>query len=171
MMELFTVDRSGGLYEGMVCELVGDSEIKHADIAAHVKEMYPDGLSFHGLGYLLGTYRDSPVVDVELEMFFDLVRRLRYPDAPSRYQCIFAVDSLDAAMRMAEKLNAQAPRVFKLQSEKAIRVDMRLLRSDNLPLAKYYLADLYWAGKTPADGAPIWEWLVPCPVVIGTRVA
>lgn len=170
-MEFFTVDRAGKLFEGMVCELVDDAHIPNAELASHVKEMYPGGLSHHGLGYLLGINIDAPASDVDLEMLFDLVRRLRYPAAPSRYQCIFAVDSLDAAMRMAEKLNAQTPRVFKLQSEKAIQVDMRLLNSNNSPLAKYYLADLYWAGKTPADGAPMWEWLVPCPVVIGERVA
>lgn len=170
-MEFYTVDRAGKLFEGMVCELVDDAHIPNAELASHVKEMYPSGLSHHGLGYLLGTYRDAPVGDVELEMLFDLVRRLRYPEAPSRYQCIFAVESLDAAMKMAEKLKANTPRVFKLQSDNAFRADMRLLNSDNSPLGKYYLADLYWAGKTPADGTPTWEWLVPCPVVIGERVA
>lgn len=169
-MELFTVDRSGQLFEGLVCELSEHADIEPAELAALVKDICPGGVSYHGEHYLVRNNGLASALDAELEMLFDLVRRIRYPNAPSRYQCIFAVDSMDAVTIMAKKINAKIPRVFKLECENAYRVDMRLLNSNNSPLGKYYLADMYWSGNTLASGEPEWEWLVPCPVMIGEQV-
>ena len=47
---------------------------------------------------------------------------------------------------------------------------MRLLKHGVSALAKYHLASLYWSGQPLPEGTPIWEWLVPCPVVIGKQV-
>lgn len=169
-MELFTVDRSGRLCEGMVFELTERKYGFPSEIDERVKELCPHGVSFHGDRYLLRGKDYTNPAEADLELLFDLVRRIHYPEAPSRYHSMFAVDSLEAALEMATKMNVTNPRVFRLESDRAFRADMRLLNHSGTALGKYHLASLYWSGKPLPKGTPTWEWLVPCPVVIGKQV-
>ncbi len=170
-MELFTVDRAGTLDEGLVCELVEYQDIQPPEIEARSRAICPGGVALHGELYLLKNQRCTSVIDADLEMLFDLVRRANHKDRPSRYQCLYAVNTLGAAVEMAAFLGIQSPRIFQLQSETAFRADMRLLHSGFSALVKYHFAELYWDGLPMPEGRPMWEWLVPCPVVIGKRIA
>ena len=168
-MDLFTVDRSGLLSEGHVCVLIEYDDIAPPEINALVRELYPRGVSFHGEAYLLRNGIATNITDANTEMIFEWVRRADFPDRPSRYQSLYAVDNLDAAHTFMNMFGTGDSPVFRLASESAFRADMRLLNANSSALVKSYFASLYWQGLPFPQDEPQWEWLVPCPVVIGER--
>lgn len=169
-MDLFTVDRSGLLSKGHVCALTEYADVAPPEINALVRELCPGGVSFHGEAYLLKNDRSTNITDANTEIIFEWVRRANFPDRPSRYQSLYAVDNLNAAQTFMNMVGAADSPVFRLVSERAFRADMRLLIANNSAVVKSYFASLYWQGLPFPQGEPQWEWLVPCPVVIGERI-
>ncbi len=170
-MELFTVDRRSTLRKGLVCELVEHADITPEDIQKLVAELCPGGVSAHGELYLLRTNSTTNVTDANTEVLFELVRQAKYPHLPSRYQSIFAVDSLDAAQSFKEYTGSNEAPVFQLSADDAFRADMRLLDARMSALVKVMFANRYWQGLPHPEQEPFWEWLVPCPAIIGSRMA
>lgn len=169
-MELYTVDRAGSLATGMECSLVEHDDIAPPEIARLVREYCPGGVSRHGDLYLVTTPQDTTVTDANTEMLFELVRRCKYPDKPSRYQSLFAVGNLETASTFIARYGAHNHRVFRIDPAVAFRADMRLLDARMSVAVKAHFAELYWQGLPHPDPEPFWEWLVPCPVVIGEQV-
>ncbi|WP_431196925.1 hypothetical protein [Pseudomonas entomophila] len=102
---------------------------------------------------------------------FEWVRRARFPNRPSRYQSIYAVDNLDSAVRFMSDYGSAGHAIYELSSPDAFRGDMRLITAPKqTPIVSSYFAELYWQGLPWHEGEPIWEWIVPCPVTIGRRV-
>lgn len=171
-MELFTIDRISGLSPGMTCSLIEYKDIKPVEVSELISELCPGGVSRHGKIYLVENTQTSTFSDANTEMLFEWVRRAKFPDRPSRYQCIFAVDSLSAAnIFMREVGVVEAPVYRVIPNLEPFRADMRLLDARMSAAVKMYFANLYWQGLPhPADHS-FWEWLVPCPASIGERIS
>ena len=146
----------------------GDNWFGAADIAAHVKALYPDGLSLHGWEYM--TWRLFPFTEPNsrltftpneraIELMFDYVRRASFPELPSRFQSYFGWESLDDARAFA----AQSGRpVYRIEADRTVRVDMQWLNlSEQNAIASYH-AHKYWSGA--ATTQPKWEILMLPPV-------
>jgi len=169
-LELYTVDRQSRLIEGITCSLVEHDDISPTEVAELIRELCPGGVSQHGDSYLVTAPQLTTVTDANTEILFEWVRRAKYPEKPSRYQCIFAVESLSAAEIFKQQYQGIDSPVYKVRSENAFRADMRLLDSRMSAVVKSLFANLYWQGLHHPVDPPFWEWLVPCPVVIGERV-
>lgn len=170
-LDLYTVDRFSRLGTGLTCSLVEHDDIIPAEVAEIVRELCPGGVSQHGDTYLVSPPNQAKMaIDADIEILFEWVRRAKYPGKPSRFQSIFAVESLEAADTFKREFNGVEAPVYKIVSEHAFRADMRLLDPRMSPAVKSLFANLYWRGLPHPVDPPFWEWLVPCPVVIGDRV-
>jgi len=170
-LELYTVDRMSSLTTGTHCSLVEHEGISPPEIADLINELCPGGVSHHGNLYLAKQHKQADVIrSADIEILFEWVRRSKYPSKPSRFQCIFAIGDLDAAAAFKREYQGEEAPVYKVVSEHGFRADMRLLDPSVSPAVKSWFANLYWQGLPHPVVPPFWEWLVPCPVVIGDRV-
>lgn len=170
-MELFTIDRTSGLRPGMTCSLTEYRDIKPVEVAEIIREMCPGGVSRHGKMYLVEGTQTSTLSDATTEMLFEWVRRAKFPDRPSRYQCIFAVDSLSSANTFMQEMGVTGAPIFRVvPNTEPFRADMRLLDAKMSAAVNVYFASLYWQGLPHPAGSSFWEWLVPCPAIIGEQI-
>lgn len=143
---------------------------------------FTDGLSAHGQLYLNGEFQTKIVnlkgqdrfavnQDIGLEMLWELMRLYEFPDAPSRFQSVFAFESLDAAQQF--QALEQRGTIWEVETDQpGFRADMSLLHAvPRTPNARQ-LAQLYWLqtedydrSRLPAEcGPPVWEILLAPPV-------
>lgn len=167
-LELYTVDREGTLVEGHVCSLVKHADITPPVLAAHVEELFPDGVSTHGERYFLRNEAQALIASPMLELLYEQVRRAAYAERPSRLQSIFAVETLAEACRFQSQYGGAA--IYKVSADIIFRGDMNLLHAGNSTLVSSWFAHQYWKGEAGPE-APFWEWLLKCPVNVGERVA
>lgn len=135
------------------------------DIASHIRQMFPDGLSIHGWLYAAHTTQigDGMNISAALEIVFEYVRRSAFPHMPSRMQCFFAFDDLDRVIAFASQTHLVF-RVVELRSERCVRLDMNWLKVPQQLAGLSYFAHQYWSGA--ASPAPDWEYLLVPPVEV-----
>ena len=142
----------------------------------HLNKLCTDGLSNHGKIYLSNPW-DMKSVATLLELYFEYIRHIHYRNRPSRFQSLFAFDSLERAER------------FKLQYAKSSDIpynragliceieyhglcfmaDMNHLRTDLNPEIQKQYAFAYWKGEpysTDEHYSPDTEYLLELPVKI-----
>jgi hypothetical protein len=186
MPYFYSTDRKRSLQVGQQVDLIrdyspqlpsGQSFFPDSDLKVHLNELFPEGLSFHGFQYLLNSnylpqppyhehfYYKSPIID----LVFELVRKTRFPDKPSRFQSMFAWDSLDRAKNFRLEYNLPDAPIFKIHADTVFCADMQLLRLGNLGVTASFMADKYWKGE--ATEKPNWEYLLKLPVQVVEQVA
>lgn len=138
------------------------------------KSYFPNGLSVFGADYLTEHLRYCRQDDfgyishsMTIDVFFELVRRIRFPSLPSRYESFFAWETEEEAKVFAAKKWKQGEaNIFVVESDNCCKLDMSLLTLGNTYIEGFYFADKYW-NKGQSD-RPIWEYLLSFPVrVIG----
>ncbi|MGG5288861.1 DUF2441 domain-containing protein [Pseudomonas shirazensis] len=166
------MDRLSCFKDGYVCELSQLYRLSQDHLKDFAIELFPEGLSQHGHHYLVSSNLDTPSKqNSHAEIFFEWIRRARFPSRPSRYQSMFAVDDLDSALQFRSNFGSIDHAIYELSSPSAFKADMRLITFPRqTPILSSYLAELYWQGLPWHEGEPIWEWIVPCPVTIGGRI-
>jgi hypothetical protein len=164
------VDRGRRLSTGFVCTLTEHTDIEPVEISDLSKEMCPGGVSFHGEAHLLQNYNTANVTDANTEIIFEWVRRAKYSNRPSRYQCLYAATDIPSAHEFMRITGSPPSPIFEVDGRNAFRADMRLLDARMTALVKSHFANLYWQGLPHPVDPPFWEWLVPCPVVVGRQV-
>jgi hypothetical protein len=140
-----------------------------------VKEYYPDGLSHFGKDYLMEPVRYERVNNygyisnvMSIDAYFEFVRRLRFPDRPSRYQSFFAYKTLDEARAFNAFKAAGKGKIFLVTAEKHVVLDARWLQIGRIYLEGIFFAEQYWLGL-PTD-SPDWEYLLSFPVTVVKRI-
>ncbi|PWM56319.1 MAG: hypothetical protein DBX91_14205 [Subdoligranulum variabile] len=118
-MILYHADRENLLSEGITLTLENNYHLAQKDLHV-IYDLYPDGLSRHGVHYFDDCIRDirsywlpngNNRIEIILpddfsaakrdldnsfcEYNFELVRRALFPKVPSRMQCLFAVASIE----------------------------------------------------------------------------
>jgi hypothetical protein len=153
------------------------------DLVAHYRRHFPDGLSAHGIRYLHSGSPDPAklceaeagerqgllqhLVNCDIEIILELVRRVVAPDAPSRFVSTFAWGSPNDVRRFSEmfgfSLNDYS--TFELDADDGFRADLRWLKGGS-KLSIWHDAEQYWR-QQPFDPEPLWEYVIalPCKVV------
>lgn len=138
--------------------------------AAHLTEMFPDGISLHGL-YAIGWGKPGPVL--RREHVLEMVRQDDYPRLPSRFTRLFACETLEGAMRLRSgELGGQDgwrdSAIWKVMSSDAFRADMNWFSYGNLANIEQ-IAHHYW--RQESSPTPFWEIMLGLPAVIMDRIA
>ena len=150
-MLLYHLDRGHSLKEGMQINLKNGSQaLSNVENSPFIR-LFTDGFSFFGLDILCSTCPmiptlfdrsgDSPFINVGdlfkikgqvdnklIEFIFELVRRLYFSHYPSRFQSLFAVDSVKEFHRWPELLEGKA-KTFSLIDYDVYEISV----SDNIP--------------------------------------
>ena len=185
MRVFYTVDRSRLIKYGDTFHLNTDLQIipniRHVtdlysidDAVSRTLELFPEGVSRHGIQYMLttplvifqhGTRIPLPVAPVEpiMEAIFEQVRRNEFPDRPSRMQSIFAWVTSEQAT-IFSKQNADAP-IFGIETDNFFIADQSLIHLGASAIGTFELAKRYWRGEHRAT--PLLEAIIPLPQVIG----
>jgi hypothetical protein len=166
MPKFFTVDRAGQLQRGMVLNLKQYKDIKPAELQAHVDTTFPNGISPHGNTYFLTNTTLAKETNSAIELLFEYVRRSDFSDCPSRFQSIFAVESVDDAVEFDRKFGNGNSRIWEVEAKSFFRGNMNLLNfGNNTNLVYSYFAHMYWRGERgPIEVQEFWEILLVPPV-------
>lgn len=111
-----------------------------------------------------------------LEYGFELVRKAHFPHFPSRFQCLFALGSIDDFAQWPELTGSSENRIFEIKApDDTPRFDSAWLRGGMCqgithdgyhvayaPTLCFDQAYNYWSG-VPSE-SPRWEYLIPLPI-------
>lgn len=177
MEKFYSIDRRGAYVEGERLNLLPGRDPDDNAVHAHINRMYPGGFSRHGVQY----YRDPPAPDPTganhnsglLELLLEATRAAYYPEKPSRFQSVFAWETVDAALKF-KALYAQAEHpIFELAPQARVhRGDMAIYALNQTIACIDHRLHLYWQGKTlefPGH-QPVWEAVLELPVFVGKTV-
>jgi hypothetical protein len=111
-----------------------------------------------------------------LDLLLERTRAAFFPDRPSRYQSVFAVESLDEALAFRAAYGAPEHPVYEvLPLGKSHRGDMAVYTAVTAASVAMldYLVHLYWRGETwtEPNHKPQWEHVLELPVAVVKKVA
>lgn len=138
------------------------------DLAVRLKALFPEGLSQHGWQYMV--FRNDFIVgpngqayvihEWQVELTFEAIRKSDFPHRPSRMQCYFAWETLEAA----RAFKAADQHIYRLSSSNGFRADQKWLTLGVQNVSSVFNAHQYWSGN--ASGDPRWEILLKAPVAV-----
>lgn len=145
------------------------------ELAIYFQENFPRGIASHGIEHILnnnflkdqnGDFLPYTNLSSSIEVIYELVRQLKFPERPSRFECAFAFNDPLRAREFFK--NAVLP-VYEISgSARIFEGDMTLLKIGPSHIATLCLAEKYWSGKV-INPATV-EVLIECPAIIGNRV-
>lgn len=164
-LTLFGIDNIQ--YQNEILEVLSINDIKNK-----LKELYPNGISNHGLMYLstqLPYRKDDQnrhwIPNTEhMESLFELVRLWKFADKPSRFSSFFGCETLNEAKIFRDKFRAGKGCIYKVSANSFFKADMSLLLSGGSIIGGYYYAERYWNGES--SGEPFWEILMSSPIKV-----
>lgn len=164
-MILYHVDRSNSLRVGQSVQMSYPPTPTQA-LAKTLEELYPDGLSHHGISYLVDPDKRM-YINTNIEQMFELYRQLYFPDKPSRFQSFFCFVAPEQAIKFYNQNSCwyNEAKILKIDTgDSKIHIgDMDLLKGDTI-LQCHDNAMRYWSGDlTPASTQ---EALVALPVKV-----
>lgn len=139
--------------------------------------MFEGGVSAHGYNYLLRDGRPNPNSDSDgiMEMLLEYLRRVHYPIRPSRYQSLFAVQSVEQAVSFAEShppeglTDTYRYSVWEVEGQGSEFIaDSQWLSWGECWTEVLVRFHYYWRGIATNDPKP--EVLIPLPVTVGRCV-
>lgn len=174
----FTLDRLRTLTSGMKIELT-EPHCPIVPLQAHTSSLFSDGVSRHAnnlfFNYHINLVSSDERFGAIIEILLEERRKSHFPEKPSRFQSIFACESVKEAawFRGFSKFPLDTP-IFQVNSSSNYhRGDMNLLNLNCSPVEISQRLELYWKGETTqiyAGYQPFWEVLIPLPVIIGERI-
>lgn len=182
-MKLYTVDRADTLGEGMEIELIKDfnthtsdlyQEYKKpsGDLLKYYKKNYKEGLSKHGIRYLLTDLnRNIKDCSCEIELFAESFRRGLNKNLPSRFQSFYSVYNLeDVENFITYQGGGDNCIVYDIEVDEVnvFKADMHLLNLGGSNLEAEYNINRYWNGEGSQN--PFWEFLIKPPFKIGKKI-
>lgn len=184
MSSFYTVDRYGRLDPGT--EVGCDLDFRGArffpiqdhftrqELEALTQQLFPRGLTSHGKKYLLNeclviSTPQGPAPCVPhipmIELVFELVRRLHFPEKPSRMMALFAWATHQEAAEF--EMEHGGGSIYEVEAEKYFRGDMKLLFLGGSGIGAVLFAMKYWRGES--SPVPRWEYLLVPPVRVVER--
>jgi len=137
-------------------------------------KQFPYGLSAHGLQYVtnpIGQFIDNVwrVEDSQLlEVHLEFVRRLYYPNRPSRFASLFGTEDLKSAQQFNRDYRKSSGTIYKVEASEYYKVDMNWLKMGSTYAGINVMANKYWEGQSTLN--PFWEILLQCPVTVLEKV-
>ena len=167
-MFVYHIDRTKSLYINQVLSLENSFELND------IFNIYNNSLSAHGINYLAQNISND-IPSFIWEIATEYVRILKYPQYPSRFQCLFAVENLEQLNCWKSFFGNSTFQIVKLECTKAYKFDANWItkpgsfnnyfktnKFNNISFAAYcYFADKYWSGQP--SSSPYWELLVELP--------
>lgn len=124
MAIFYTVDRRGRLAEGQQASLLAHPNVTPAELGAHAKDLFPDGVSPHGNQYLLGQPARDDIAGARaarIEGYVEAVRAAHYPHLPSRFVCLFGSKSLEDALTFRSSFGHSTHPIYQVKAEPLVR--------------------------------------------------
>ncbi|MBV1839302.1 DUF2441 domain-containing protein [Photobacterium ganghwense] len=172
MNKFYTVDRKGSLSTGTVIELTKYDDVNPKVLQEHVDSLFSNGVSSHGENYLLKNGSHGQISSSAIELLFEYVRRANFPEIPSRFECSFACETIDEAVKFRAAFGNPTDPIYEVFSENSFfKGNMALLDNDQTSLVCSYFADEYWKGNQGPRPSCFWEVLLQLPVTIGDQVS
>lgn len=105
-MEVFHIDRKKSLASGQQISLHKPNS-PNQRFQTYMNTNFPDGISYAGDVFLADvSFHDIQSLNHRVkEIEFESIRRLYFPEKPSRFQCFFALESLDDVQIWARAFN------------------------------------------------------------------
>lgn len=125
-------------------------------------ELFPDGISYHGVHYALQSYKWQHT-STSAEQIFELYRQLYFPNKPSRFQSFFAFTSLEDAINFT--LDYPLAKIYEvsIDHENYHIGDMNLVKGETIIQCHKFALD-YWSGRLSDN--PLKEVLLIPPIHI-----
>lgn len=175
-MIAYRFDRRNEIFVGQTITLTPFLVDELNEYNRFIRGEFPEGVTSHGMSYFINTmnvdYLKPNTIDnfisATIEAVFELRRQLHFPDMPSRYQSIFAVESLEDAKKWKSILEGKIEYpLYELEFEsQSHKLDASWL-SMGSPIAFSicnFLADKYWSGESSDN--PIYELLIRTPAKV-----
>jgi hypothetical protein len=105
--------------------------------------------------------------DAAMEIAFEFIRKTYFPKLPSRFESVFAFETIEECKNFQEKYPYKEAEnnIFKFISDhKGYKFDMYWLKFSNDYMGLIGNAFSYWSGE--ASDNPSWEIIVKLPVKI-----
>lgn len=171
MTTYYTVDSDNYYSPRMVIKPITPS-IQPIELQNMVLRLFPRGVSKHGDAYFLSADAIAGDISYSIDWGLEFYRRAMYPNAPSRYECVFACESLSGAMAFRAQYRHPDDPIYEINADEDSihRGDMSLLNNSSTCLVYTYQIEHYWSGKTFSQ-QPFWEVLIPLPATIGNQIA
>lgn len=176
----FHVDRLCRLSSGQIITSSKEATDHQTPRAQMMQDLFPNGVSRHGVEYFIESGHAQPNADTNgmIEMIAELMRRLKYPQRPSRFQSLFAWQTLEDAHRFAGPSKLPRPdnanpafavwEVDTMGPGETFASDMKLLSLGACWLDAFIHIDAYWHQDYSSD--PFVEVLLPLPVRVIRQV-
>lgn len=176
--KFYTLDRLRCLSEGQRIEF-SEPFCPIVPLQEHVASRFSSGVSAHANNYFFNYHINLMLSEERLsatiEMLLEERRRSSFPDKPSRFQSLFACESIKEAawFRGSSKSPIDTP-IFEIHTDSTWhKGDMNLLNINCSPVELSHRLDLYWQGETynqQENYFPFWEILIPLPTLIFQRI-
>jgi hypothetical protein len=177
-MKLYHIDRFGTLNVGQTINLIKnisfENLISNENINDIMKKYYCDGISHHGIHYLLNNelYNNNvmPLSNV-MDIIFEYERLLNYSDKLSRYQAFYAFDKNGVIEFIKNNsLSNSFYKIYEVESNYYEKHNMTLISG-----AFHYniasMAKLYWEDKSdPYNRLVLNEYLLKFPIKVVKEV-
>lgn len=144
------------------------------EFQSHKLQLFPDGISNHGLNYLHHLFevnnstQNNELVSFTIESFFELVRRHKFPNIKSRFVSFFGSLTIEDSKRMRTDFFKNEGSIYKVSCENFFIADMSLINLRGSIIGMDIIAEKYWSGK--CSNNPIFEVLMEYPIIIGEKV-
>lgn len=172
-MKLYHIDRFGTISEGQVLNLQKNIYFEDNFMQKCLETVilsYKDGLSHHGINYLLTNNLSNndvmPLSNV-MDIIFEYERMLNYSSKLSRYQSFYAFDCEGVKKFIKNNnLNKSFFKIYEVESDYYEKHNITLISGDS-----HYniaaMAKCYWEDRDDPYGRPILnEYLLKYPVKI-----
>lgn len=174
-MKAYRLDRRNEMSVGQTIKLQIFNDITPPFLNSMLHKEYPQGLTSHGDQFYASTLGAKIFQSAFIESIFEYERRLKFPDKPSRFQAIFASETVNEAVKWAGKLETNANCVLyeiEFDHTNAIKVDASwLAMGESVPSLLYSAsyAEQYWSGALTNN--PSFELLISPPARVLRRIA
>lgn len=171
MKKFYHIDRMRKLNEGDILELnefkrIGKISINGVyytdEFNSIISDFFGDKVSSYCLNYINSFLRSDELGKLEFD--FELIRRLKFQECPSRYQSFFAVakDDIKRLMDCLAVLKDECD-VYEVESNKYFKADMNLLKGSGGAVT-WIFANMYW--KQQKSKNALYEYLLEFPIKI-----
>lgn len=101
---------------------------------------------------------------ITIELVFELVRKASFPSMPSRFQSVFAFETLSEAQNFKANNSKYPSLIYLVEGQRSVKLDMSLLKIGFNAAVGILLAEKYWSGQQ--SEIPEWEVLIQPPIKI-----
>lgn len=172
----YHIDRNNNIHNNYL-ELNTSEFLDVCQLSKYFNMMYENGLSNHGITYLsdINAFQNlQEFNNMMIEHFVEFVRVIKFPNIPSRFQCLFAIPSLEDINKWPELSGDYSIYEIEYDTDKVAILDANQLNGgintngNYSPCTNIVYAEKYLSGEL--SESPKLEILIPLPVKIGKKI-